>query len=113
MAHAFDPGIWRVAKEEAMEGDMGGGRAVARVSDPVISPPAPGNRLGACARALGIDRAQRAKRHDTAPLSVGLPDLVEWVFAAGRWRGLRPRRRHQSTLTRPVAPQADAPRWLT
>ena len=65
-SHAFVSGFWRGAKEEAREGDMGGGRAFARVSDPVISPPAPGNRLGACARALGIDRAQPAKEHPTA-----------------------------------------------
>ena len=65
-SHAFVSGFWRGAKEEAREGDMGGGRAFARVSDPVISPPAPGNRLGACARALGIDCAQPAKEHPTA-----------------------------------------------
>ena len=53
-------------KRRPFKGDMGGGRAFARVSDPVISPPAPGNRLGACARALGIDRAQPAKEHPTA-----------------------------------------------
>ena len=66
MAHAFGSGFWRGAKEEAREGDMGGGRAFARVSDPVISPPAPGNRPSALVRALLASTAH-SQRRSTRP----------------------------------------------
>ena len=72
---------------------MGGGRAFARVSDPVISPAAPGNRLGACARALGIDpgSVQSGMTRVRAPGLLSRPSRRSYLFLVFATVGLQVR----------------------